>query len=118
MGGWWSRFCGWLRGSCRVQSPETPGLAARYPADCLHVFRHRPGLTGPVQVHLRDTDVVASQAHDEYASAPFGLPREQGLHWHRLAGTETRNVNGDDACMDRSAAPQRGEYRKACKNDD
>ena len=61
---------------------------------------------------------VASQTHDEYASAPFGLPREQGLHWHRRAGTETRNVNGDDACMDRSAVSQRDEHRKACKNDD
>lgn len=61
---------------------------------------------------------IASQPYDEYASAPFGLPREQGLHWHRLAWIETRNVNGDDACTDRSAVSQRDEHRKACKNDD
>jgi lipopolysaccharide/colanic/teichoic acid biosynthesis glycosyltransferase len=35
--------------------PETVGLALRYPPDWRVVFAHRPGLTGPVQVTMRDT---------------------------------------------------------------
>jgi lipopolysaccharide/colanic/teichoic acid biosynthesis glycosyltransferase len=38
--------------------PETPDLAARYPAENQWIFRHRPGLTGPAQVRLRDRDVL------------------------------------------------------------
>jgi len=30
-------------------------LALRYPPECRQVFAHRPGLTGPVQVTLRDS---------------------------------------------------------------
>jgi lipopolysaccharide/colanic/teichoic acid biosynthesis glycosyltransferase len=38
--------------------PETPALAAGYPATSRWVFAHRPGLTGPAQIRLRDADVL------------------------------------------------------------
>jgi lipopolysaccharide/colanic/teichoic acid biosynthesis glycosyltransferase/O-antigen/teichoic acid export membrane protein len=34
--------------------PETVALAHRYPPESRSVFAHRPGLTGPVQIRLRD----------------------------------------------------------------
>jgi lipopolysaccharide/colanic/teichoic acid biosynthesis glycosyltransferase len=34
--------------------PETVALAHRYPPESRAVFAHRPGLTGPVQIRLRD----------------------------------------------------------------
>ncbi len=33
--------------------PETVALARRYPESLQHVFRYRPGLTGPAQLYLR-----------------------------------------------------------------
>jgi lipopolysaccharide/colanic/teichoic acid biosynthesis glycosyltransferase/O-antigen/teichoic acid export membrane protein len=33
--------------------PETVGLARRYPIGLQHVFKHRPGLTGPAQLRFR-----------------------------------------------------------------
>ncbi|MGH7762634.1 MAG: sugar transferase [Candidatus Dormibacteraceae bacterium] len=56
-----------LRGDMTLVGPrpETVALALRYPPSCRIVFAHRPGLTGPVQVRLRDavpqdvTDVEA-----------------------------------------------------------
>jgi lipopolysaccharide/colanic/teichoic acid biosynthesis glycosyltransferase len=47
-------------------------LAARYPARYRGVFQHRPGITGPVQVQLRDLDVpswAASDAEQYYIQA-------------------------------------------------
>jgi lipopolysaccharide/colanic/teichoic acid biosynthesis glycosyltransferase len=41
--------------------PETVALAARYPAACRWVFAYRPGLTGPAQVRLRDSDLFGGQ---------------------------------------------------------
>jgi lipopolysaccharide/colanic/teichoic acid biosynthesis glycosyltransferase len=38
--------------------PETPALAARYPRELRAVFRYRPGLTGPAQLHFRDEDAL------------------------------------------------------------
>ncbi|GAA2593128.1 sugar transferase [Dactylosporangium fulvum] len=40
--------------------PETPALAEAYPPDCRWVLDHRPGLTGPAQVRLRDTDILGT----------------------------------------------------------
>jgi len=34
--------------------PESVPLAVRYPAECRHVFRYRPGVTGPSQVFVHD----------------------------------------------------------------
>lgn len=47
--------------------PETPFLAAQYPARCRWVFSYRPGLTGPAQVRMRDTDVL-NGAEDQVAA--------------------------------------------------
>ena len=44
--------------------PETPDLASRYPAGCDAVFHHRPGLTGPAAVRLRDRDRLRSSTQD------------------------------------------------------
>jgi lipopolysaccharide/colanic/teichoic acid biosynthesis glycosyltransferase len=49
-----------LRGDMTLVGPrpETPALARRYPPDCMAVFQHRPALTGPSQVRVRDKDVL------------------------------------------------------------
>lgn len=49
-----------LRGDMTLVGPrpETPSLAASYPQQCKWVFTYRPGLTGPAQVRMRDTDVL------------------------------------------------------------
>jgi lipopolysaccharide/colanic/teichoic acid biosynthesis glycosyltransferase len=54
------QFFNVLRGDMTLVGPrpETPALADRYPAACRVVFAHRPGLTGPTQVRLRDKDVL------------------------------------------------------------
>lgn len=44
--------------------PESPGLASRYPASCKWVFGHRPGLTGPVQIRLRDNVALPDGVDD------------------------------------------------------
>jgi len=44
--------------------PETPDLAVRYPSGCDAVFQHRPGLTGPAAVRLRDRDRLRSSSQD------------------------------------------------------
>jgi lipopolysaccharide/colanic/teichoic acid biosynthesis glycosyltransferase len=44
--------------------PEAPTLAERYPKTCQYVFRYRPGLTGPVQIHFRDTDALGDESDD------------------------------------------------------
>src|SRR5207244_11667789 len=53
-----------LRGEMTLVGPrpETLALAVRYPNDMQRVFAYRPGLTGPVQVRLRD--VVSSDVED------------------------------------------------------
>jgi lipopolysaccharide/colanic/teichoic acid biosynthesis glycosyltransferase len=47
--------------------PETPALAARYPTELRTVFRYRPGLTGPAQLHFRDEDSLPTGAIDVQA---------------------------------------------------
>jgi lipopolysaccharide/colanic/teichoic acid biosynthesis glycosyltransferase len=49
-----------LRGDMTLVGPrpETVGLASRYPDGCRWVFEHRPGLTGPTQVRMRDSLVL------------------------------------------------------------
>jgi lipopolysaccharide/colanic/teichoic acid biosynthesis glycosyltransferase len=55
-----------LRGEMTLVGPrpETPSLARRYPDDCHQVFAHRPGLTGPAQVRLRDKEVLSAEGSD------------------------------------------------------
>jgi lipopolysaccharide/colanic/teichoic acid biosynthesis glycosyltransferase len=62
-----------LRGEMTLVGPrpETPALAAGYPAGCRWVFAYRPGLTGPAQVRLRDADMLPAGAEvdtDTYLS--------------------------------------------------
>jgi lipopolysaccharide/colanic/teichoic acid biosynthesis glycosyltransferase len=54
------QFLNVLRGEMTLVGPrpEPPALAERYPADCRDVFQHRPGLTGPSQVGMRNKDVL------------------------------------------------------------
>ena len=55
-----------LRGEMTLVGPrpESLALAARYPAEYQFVFQHRPGLTGPVQVRLRDQDILPRDVED------------------------------------------------------
>jgi lipopolysaccharide/colanic/teichoic acid biosynthesis glycosyltransferase len=53
----WNVLCGDM--TLVGPRPETPALASRYPEYCQWVFQHRPGLTGPAQVRMRDADVLA-----------------------------------------------------------
>ena len=55
-----------LRGDMTLVGPrpETPALAWRYPDDCHEVFAHRPGLTGPAQVRLRDKEALSAAEID------------------------------------------------------
>jgi len=55
-----------LRGEMTLVGPrpETPALAARYPEDCRWVLDHRPGITGPTQVRLRDVEALSGGADD------------------------------------------------------
>jgi lipopolysaccharide/colanic/teichoic acid biosynthesis glycosyltransferase len=59
-----------LRGEMTLVGPrpETLDLASRYPSGCEAVFDHRPGLTGPAAVRLRDRDELRSPtgAVEEY----------------------------------------------------
>jgi lipopolysaccharide/colanic/teichoic acid biosynthesis glycosyltransferase len=45
--------------------PESVGLAQRYPDELRFVFRHRPGVTGPCQVLVRDEKVLGWAADVE-----------------------------------------------------
>ena len=44
--------------------PETLDLATRYPEGCNTVFHHRPGLTGPAAIRLRDRDELRGSTQD------------------------------------------------------
>ena len=44
--------------------PETPALAIAYPVPSRWVFAYRPGLTGPAQVRMRDSDVLGGGRTD------------------------------------------------------
>jgi lipopolysaccharide/colanic/teichoic acid biosynthesis glycosyltransferase len=73
------QFVNVLRGDMTLVGPrpETPALAERYPAECRVVFRHRPGLTGPTQVRLRDKDVLP----------PRGVADLEGYYLRELVPT-------------------------------
>jgi lipopolysaccharide/colanic/teichoic acid biosynthesis glycosyltransferase len=45
--------------------PESVALAKRYPEELRFVFRHRPGVTGPCQVLVRDEKVIGQAADVE-----------------------------------------------------
>ena len=115
-----------LRGDMTLVGPrpEAPSLAERYPADCRQVFRYRPGLTGPVQVLLRDTDVIPSEienAEGYYLRARVpvrvALDRDyladpslrRTLGWlGKTIGHVFRRARGADGLLDRSGAREVG----------
>lgn len=43
--------------------PQTPGFAARYPAELREIFQYRPGLTGPGVLQFNDEDVLPPGDH-------------------------------------------------------
>jgi len=49
-----------LRGAMTLVGPrpDTVDLAARYPEGCRWVLDHRPGITGPAQLYLRDAVTI------------------------------------------------------------
>lgn len=55
-----------LRGEMTLVGPrpETSALAARYPGECQWVLEHRPGLTGPTQVRMRDFNSIPVDVAD------------------------------------------------------
>jgi lipopolysaccharide/colanic/teichoic acid biosynthesis glycosyltransferase len=55
-----------LRGDMTLVGPrpDSVELAARYPADCRWVLEHRPGLTGPAQLYLRDAASIGAGVAD------------------------------------------------------
>jgi lipopolysaccharide/colanic/teichoic acid biosynthesis glycosyltransferase len=44
--------------------PDTVDLASRYPQDCQWVLQHRPGITGPAQLYLRDATAIPAGVTD------------------------------------------------------
>jgi lipopolysaccharide/colanic/teichoic acid biosynthesis glycosyltransferase len=69
-----------LRGDMTLVGPrpETVTLALRYPPLCQQVFAHRPGLTGPVQVTLRDAVPDGIEDVENYYLTEL-LPRRTAL---------------------------------------
>jgi lipopolysaccharide/colanic/teichoic acid biosynthesis glycosyltransferase len=55
-----------LRGDMTLVGPrpDSVELAARYPEDCRWVLEHRPGLTGPAQLYLRDATAIEAGVVD------------------------------------------------------
>jgi lipopolysaccharide/colanic/teichoic acid biosynthesis glycosyltransferase len=89
-----------LRGDMTLVGPrpETPALARRYPGRCAVVFDHRPGLTGPSQVRLRDKDVLPSRSRatldfEEHYLRRF-VPMRTALDLDYLADPSMRRTIG------------------------
>ena len=82
-----------LRGEMTLVGPrpETPDLARRYPPACHWVLQHRPGLTGPAQVGLRDAHVLDASADDpERVYLETLVPRRVTLDESYLAAPTMR----------------------------
>ena len=54
--------------------PETVRLAQRYPQSLQHVFRYRPGLTGPAQLRLRQSEGIDPSGDVEAAYLTTQVP--------------------------------------------
>jgi lipopolysaccharide/colanic/teichoic acid biosynthesis glycosyltransferase len=66
-----------LRGEMTLVGPrpETVSLAVRYPASSRWVLQHTPGLTGPVQVRMRDSMLVCAPPPEQGS----GLGEDEAL---------------------------------------
>jgi lipopolysaccharide/colanic/teichoic acid biosynthesis glycosyltransferase len=83
-----------LRGDMTLVGPrpETVALALRYPAECRVVFAHRPGITGPVQLELRDSVPDGVEDVESYYLSEL-LPKRLELDLGYLANpTLTRTL--------------------------
>jgi lipopolysaccharide/colanic/teichoic acid biosynthesis glycosyltransferase len=73
--------------------PETPSLADRYPHSCQGVFDFRPGLTGPVQIGLREEDPMPAHVDDpERFYLDELVPRRTALDWEYLSDPSLRRT--------------------------
>jgi lipopolysaccharide/colanic/teichoic acid biosynthesis glycosyltransferase len=74
-----------LRGDMTLVGPrpETVALAERYPKDCRWIFQHRPGVTGLVQVRMRDDAGAGADAESRYLAEL--VPRRVALDAEYLA---------------------------------
>lgn len=70
--------------------PETVALARRYPASLQHVFRYRPGLTGPAQLYLRRSESLIRADDVETAYISELVPVRVKLDVHYLGNPSAR----------------------------
>jgi lipopolysaccharide/colanic/teichoic acid biosynthesis glycosyltransferase/O-antigen/teichoic acid export membrane protein len=82
-----------LRGEMTLVGPrpETVALALRYPPGCREVFAHRPGLTGPVQVQMRDAVPDGVEDIESYYLTEL-LPKRTELDLAYLANPSLRST--------------------------
>jgi len=83
-----------LRGDMTLVGPrpETVALAERYPKDCRWIFQHRPGVTGLVQVRMRDDAGVGAGADAESRYLAELVPRRVALDAEYLADPGLRRT--------------------------
>lgn len=86
-----------LRGEMTLVGPrpEVVELARRYPEWARTVFRHRPGLTGPGQLRVRDEEVLCADEdslEDHYLAEV--VPRRCALDLDYLAAPTLRRTLG------------------------
>jgi lipopolysaccharide/colanic/teichoic acid biosynthesis glycosyltransferase len=76
-----------LRGDMTLVGPrpETVALAERYPEDCHWIFQHRPGVTGLVQVRMRNDAAAGVGAEAEARYLTELVPRRVALDAEYLA---------------------------------
>jgi lipopolysaccharide/colanic/teichoic acid biosynthesis glycosyltransferase len=82
-----------LRGDMTLVGPrpETVDLARRYPPACREVLRHRPGMTGPVQVRMGTLRIPAGVAQEAYYLTEL-VPRRVSLDLEYLANPTLRQT--------------------------
>jgi lipopolysaccharide/colanic/teichoic acid biosynthesis glycosyltransferase len=82
-----------LRGDMTLVGPrpETPALAAGYPAECRSVLRFRPGITGPCQVWMNKLEVPAGEEPEDYYLRVL-VPRRVALDMRYLEAPTLRQT--------------------------
>ena len=82
-----------LRGEMTLVGPrpETVNLARRYPPACREVLRHRPGMTGPVQVRMGTLRIPADADQEMYYLSEL-VPRRVRLDLEYLAHPTLRRT--------------------------
>ncbi len=82
-----------LRGDMTLVGPrpETVDFARRYPPWCREVLRHRPGMTGPVQLRMGTLRIPTGEAPDRYYLTEL-VPRRVKLDLEYLANPTLRQT--------------------------